>query len=84
MANCLDTPIERDPDAVLADVLAGKVSEAEAFSVYGVVVRSAEGIVDAAATAELRARRAGGQPDAPGQACDLAGPRAQPDSGARE
>jgi N-methylhydantoinase B/oxoprolinase/acetone carboxylase alpha subunit len=76
-------PIERDPDAVLADVLDGKVSEAEAFSVYGVVVRSAEGIVDAAATAELRARRAGGQPDAPGQACDLAGPRAQPDSEAR-
>jgi N-methylhydantoinase B len=56
-------PTERDLDAVLADVLDGKVSEAEALAVYGVVVRLAEGTIDPAATAELRARFAAGEID---------------------
>jgi N-methylhydantoinase B len=55
-------PIERDPDAVLADVLDGKISEAEALATYGVGVRLAEGRIDAAATAKQRARLAAGRP----------------------
>ncbi len=43
---------ERDPQAVLADVLAGKVSSARARDAYGVVV--AGEAVDEAATATLR------------------------------
>jgi N-methylhydantoinase B len=53
-------PTERDPDAVLADVLDGRVSEADALAVYGVVVRLAEGTIDAAATARQRASIAAG------------------------
>ncbi|HET6521855.1 MAG TPA: hydantoinase B/oxoprolinase family protein, partial [Geminicoccaceae bacterium] len=51
-------PTERDPDAVLADVLDGRISEAEARDLYGVAIDRARGAVDAAATATLRARPA--------------------------
>ena len=47
-------PFERDPELVLADVLAGLVSPERARDVYGVVI--AHGAVDAALTAALRAR----------------------------
>ncbi len=46
-------PVERDPDKVLADVLAGKVSKESAKSVYKVVI--GDGVVDSSATAALRA-----------------------------
>jgi N-methylhydantoinase B len=52
-------PLERDPDAVQRDVLAGLVSLARAHDVYGVVF--ADGAVDEVATTQrrdsLRARR---------------------------
>jgi len=46
-------PLDRDPQAVLADVRFGVVSEARALDGYGVVIRS--GLVDGAATAAARA-----------------------------
>lgn len=46
-------PIARDPDRVAADVAAGLVSEGSARAIYGVAL--ADGAVDAAATAALRA-----------------------------
>jgi N-methylhydantoinase B len=56
-------PLERDPERVLADVGAGRVSAEQAERLHGVVL-SADGI-DAAATArrrgERRAQRLGGQ-----------------------
>jgi N-methylhydantoinase B len=45
-------PAERDPGAVLRDVIEGKVSAARARKVYRVALR--DGAVDRAATAELR------------------------------
>ena len=48
------TPLERDPDLVLADVLQGYVSPEAARTSYGVVI--AGGAVDAAATSDLRRR----------------------------
>lgn len=48
-------PFDRPPEAVLADVLGGMVGAAEAARDYGVVI--ADGAVDAAATAALRADR---------------------------
>jgi N-methylhydantoinase B len=56
-------PTERDPDAVLADVLDGKISEAEALAVYGVIVQLAEGTIDAAATVRQRVSIAAGWPN---------------------
>jgi N-methylhydantoinase B len=55
-------PAERDPDAVLQDVLDGKVSVTAARDVYRVAVDLAAGRVDAEATAALRGtpRRAAG------------------------
>ncbi len=50
-------PHARDPDAVLADVVAGKVTAKQARAVYGVVLAEDGGAVDAAATARLRTRR---------------------------
>lgn len=54
--------LERDPAAVLDDVINGKVSPARARDAYGVVVDVSKRTVDAAATAalrqELRARAA--------------------------
>jgi N-methylhydantoinase B len=51
-------PLERDPDAVARDVIAGLVSVARAHDLYGVVL--ADGAVDEAATARRReALRAG-------------------------
>ncbi|MFP6869839.1 MAG: hydantoinase B/oxoprolinase family protein [Nitrospinota bacterium] len=47
-------PLERDPERVAADVLAGKVTPAAAEGGYGVVLR--EGRVDERETASLRAR----------------------------
>jgi N-methylhydantoinase B len=47
-------PVDRDPAAVLADVLGGLVSEAAAREVYGVVVDVAAGAVDGAATRDRR------------------------------
>jgi N-methylhydantoinase B len=49
-------PLERDPDLVGRDVWNGKVSAAFARSRHGVVVAEATGVVDAAATGELRRR----------------------------
>ncbi len=48
-------PGERDPEAVARDVLDGKVSPEAARAVYRVAVDLARGVVDAAATAALRA-----------------------------
>ncbi len=48
-------PLERDPEAVLADVLDDKVSPEGARARYGVVVRDGE--IDHAATAERRSTR---------------------------
>ena len=46
-------PFDRPPEAVLADVLGGMVGAAEAARDYGVAI--ADGAVDVAATAALRA-----------------------------
>lgn len=48
-------PCERDPDAVLEDVLEGRVSVGAAFVLYGVVVH--DGVLSKRATADERARR---------------------------
>jgi N-methylhydantoinase B len=47
-------PIDRDPSAVLADVLDGKVSAALAREAYGVVLAPDGGTVDEVATKECR------------------------------
>ncbi|MGE0383351.1 MAG: hydantoinase B/oxoprolinase family protein [Gammaproteobacteria bacterium] len=47
-------PFERDPQAVLADVRAEKLSVAAARTQYGVVIDAGRMQVDAAATAQLR------------------------------
>ena len=50
-------PLERDPALVLEDVVEGKVTRAHAADAYGVVITDdPEPLVDAAATAELRAQ----------------------------
>jgi N-methylhydantoinase B len=48
-------PLERDPEAVLRDVLLGKVSAERARTVYGVVLDASGRAVDREATRELRA-----------------------------
>jgi len=48
-------PLERPPEAVLADVVDGKVSAEKAREEYGVVVDPEARTVDEAATAALRA-----------------------------
>jgi N-methylhydantoinase B len=57
-------PLEREPEAVLRDVLAGLVSEGAALSVYGVVLDASKQLVDHGATAQqrlaTRAERVGG------------------------
>lgn len=53
--------LERDPAAVLLDWRRGWVSTAHAKAAYGVVI--VDGAVDAAATADERARRAGEKPE---------------------
>jgi N-methylhydantoinase B len=50
-------PLERDPDAVLEDVLDGLVSVAAAEERYGVVIDEAAGAVDRVSTAERRKER---------------------------
>ena len=49
-------PLARDPDAVHADVAAGKVTPEQARALYGVVLTEDGGAVDADATARLRRR----------------------------
>jgi N-methylhydantoinase B len=56
-----ETPLERDPVAVAADIREGYVSREAAASDYGVVVDD-ELKVDVAATTALRASRAGQKP----------------------
>jgi len=61
-------PLEREPDLVGLDVLEGKVSERAARDDYGVVVRVVDDAafeIDAAATAELRARLVAGRAPRP-------------------
>lgn len=53
------SPFERDPEAVLRDVLDGKVSVRSAAEDYGVVLAADGQSVDAAATAARRAALAG-------------------------
>lgn len=54
-------PLERDPEAVLADVVDGYVSAGHARDAYGVVIDTEAVAVDAEATSALRAElRAGG------------------------
>ena len=48
-------PFDRPPDAVLEDILGGFVSSEAAKSLYGVAL--ADGAIDYAATAKLRAKR---------------------------
>ncbi|MDP6775544.1 MAG: hydantoinase B/oxoprolinase family protein, partial [Candidatus Latescibacteria bacterium] len=50
------SPLERDPDKVFEDVRQGRVSEASAADVYGVVIDAASGVVDPDATTALRNR----------------------------
>ncbi len=47
-------PLERDPEAVLGDVLDGYVTVAGARANYGVVIDQQSLTIDHAATAELR------------------------------
>jgi N-methylhydantoinase B len=49
-------PFERDPEAVLSDMLDGYISAEQAQTDYGVVIRGKA--LDAAATAALRASAA--------------------------
>ncbi len=49
-------PLDRDPEAVLLDVVNGVVSPEAARDIYGVAVEQPEMRVDAAATEEIRAR----------------------------
>lgn len=49
-------PLERDPAAVLADVLDGKITPAAAAAEYGVVLTSDGGAVDEERTKDARAR----------------------------
>ena len=51
-------PLERDPQAVLADVLEEKISPDHARSAYGVVITGDPPAIDAMATAALRGARA--------------------------
>jgi len=64
-------PIEREPDAVAADVAAGRTTREWAERAYGVVLDAA-GSVDAAATearrAAIRRERLGGEPESPPRA----------------
>jgi N-methylhydantoinase B len=50
-------PFERDPELVAADVADGKISPTAARAEYGVVLDTATGVIDAAATEALRASR---------------------------
>ena len=49
-------PLERDPDAVLADLIQEKVTPQRARAAYGVVISADTVEMDAQATTELRAR----------------------------
>ncbi len=52
-------PLQRDPQAVLTDVLEDKVSLDQARNEYGVVIDSQSGEIDTAATQTLRRTKAG-------------------------
>ncbi len=47
-------PLDREPEAVLADYIAGTVSKQTAHDVYGVALNDASDAVDAAATEARR------------------------------
>ncbi len=49
-----ESPLERDPARVAADVAQGKISVERALSVYGVVVHPVTHAVDEAATLAAR------------------------------
>lgn len=55
-------PLDREPERVLADVIAGYVTADQAEADYGVVLK--DGAVDEAATTALRASRSGDRPNA--------------------
>ena len=59
-------PFERDPEAVLADVQAEKLSPERAAAVYGVALAGGGREVDGAATRALRARGKWGQSEVSG------------------
>jgi len=59
-------PLQRAPEAVLADVLDGVYSETVARSEFGVVLRLAEEGIDTLATENLRARMVCQDPSEPG------------------
>ena len=52
-------PLERDPQAVLADVRDGKVSLERARRIYGVIIQPASMELDVIATQNLRKSRNG-------------------------
>ena len=58
----LGSPLERDPAAVAADVVDGKVTRQAAEATYAVIV-NADGVLDASATAALRTARTGAHRD---------------------
>lgn len=47
-------PLDRDPEAVLPDVISGIISEEMARGIYGVAIKNPEMTVDLSATEELR------------------------------
>lgn len=52
-------PLDRDPEAVLADVIQEKVTRERARSDYGVVIRPSPEVVDVEATQQLRGQMQG-------------------------
>jgi N-methylhydantoinase B len=59
-------PLDRDPQAVLSDVVQGKVSRKRAREAYGVVIDPGKRRVDEGATLALRKRRRRETPSANG------------------
>jgi len=50
------SPLERDPDAVLKDVVGGKINRQRAREFYGVVVDEGSDSLNASATTEARSK----------------------------
>ena len=48
-------PLDREPEAVLPDVISGIISEEVARDIYGVAIKNPEMTLDVSATQELRA-----------------------------
>ena len=53
-----ESPLQRDPELVAADVALGKISVERARTVYGVIVDPHSHALDAAATRDARASMA--------------------------